>query len=157
MFENELMKKKEKNKKNCFQKCFTKVEHQVHRVIESVLFHVLVLFLSIFSLFNNDIMTLTLPVSVDHTFHLLNEIVFVFFLSELIIFSIFKPNFLGSFFFYLDIIALISLIPEVSFLWIPITYALTGKEIDKNDPTMTNVVANLHLVKASRTSQLGSK
>ena len=125
--------------------------------MESVIFHVLVLTLSIFSLFNSDIMTLALPKSVDKTFHILNEFVFLFFLSEMILFCIFKNKFFGSFYFYLDIIALISLIPEVEFIWVPLSHVLTGGEIDKNDPTMNTVVSNLHLAKASRTSQLGSK
>lgn len=125
--------------------------------MESLIFHILVLSLSVFSLFNNDIMTLALPIGVDKAFHKINEFIFIFFFSELILFSIFKHNFLGSFYFYLDIIALISLLPEVDFIWIPLSYVLTGNEIDKNDPTMTTVVSNLHLVKASRTSQLGSK
>jgi len=102
-------------------------------------------------------MTLALPIQVDKAFHKLNEFIFIFFFTELILFSIFKRNFFLSFYFYLDIIALISLLPEVDFIWIPISFVLTGNEIDKKDPTMTTVISNLHLVKASRTSQLGSK
>jgi len=102
-------------------------------------------------------MTLALPISVDKPFHKFNEFIFIFFVTELLLFCLIKHNFLGSFYFYLDIIALISLLPEVDFIWLPISYMLTGDQIDKNDPTMTTVISNLHLVKASRTSQLGSK
>lgn len=141
---------------NCKQ-IFFKLKHVVNLIMESAIFHIVVLVLSIFSLFNSDIMTTCLPTSVDSTFHHINEFIFIFFLLELILFSIFKQNFFGSFYFYLDIIAIISLLPEVSFIWDPLSVVLTGNVIDKDDPTMTNVVANLHLVKASRTSQLGSK
>lgn len=139
------------------RKVFNFFKHHVNLIMESVIFHIIVLALSIFSLFNNDVMTTFLPTTFDSAFHHINEFIFIFFLLELILFSLFKDRFFGSFYFYLDIVALISLLPEVSFIWNPLSVVLTGNVIEKDDPTMSTIVSNLHLVKASRTSQLGSK
>ena len=108
-----------------------------------------------FTLFGHDTQLLTLPPSVDKTFHLISEIIFLFFVTELALLSLFQENFLGSFYFYLDLISILSMIPEVHFIWVLITSAMTGT--NSNDESLNAILANSHLAKASRASQAGSK
>lgn len=107
----------ENNKKVSLYK---KILHFLHEAFEHIIMQVFIIFLSIFSLFHEDIKILSLPKTVDYPFHHVNEFIFFFFLLEFIVFILSQKDFIGSFYFYLDIVSLISLIPEVHIIWDPI-------------------------------------
>jgi len=99
---------------------FKKIVHLLHTVFEHILMQIFIIILSIFSLFHEDVKILSLPKTVDYPFHHVNEFIFFFFLFEFLVFIFGQKNFIGSFYFYLDIVSLLSLIPEVHLIWDPI-------------------------------------
>lgn len=117
--------KKNKNKDKHKTKC-QKFKHYLYIMIENVYFTIIMLLLSFFSLFAHDIQVLSLPKSVDYPFYHLSEFIFIFFLVEFLILVIAKKKFIGSFYFYLDIVSLISLVPDVHFMWDPLIVLIAG-------------------------------
>jgi class 3 adenylate cyclase len=75
--------------------------------------------LTFYALFGDDIRMLAFSISADLTFYSLSFVCFFFFGLELILSSIFKPGYLNSFYFWLDLVACISLIPDIGFIWNP--------------------------------------
>lgn len=136
--------------------CYKKTRELVCKLVDSIYFNLLILIFSIFSLFNNDIRILCLPTSVDMVFVHLNEAVFFLFLLDLILCTLFKPGFFASFNFYLDLIALMSIIPDVSLIWLVITTSLVEEE-HQNSENLNSIFSNTYLSKASGASQVGSK
>lgn len=88
--------------------------------------------ITIYALFGDDIRLLTCPPSADSTFVFLNTLTFFLFLQEIILTSWIKSDFsrgiwkvkgyMFSFFFWMDLLAIISLFPEIPWLasWIRI-------------------------------------
>jgi len=100
--------------------CYKKTLKVLHHVFEHIVMQIFIILLSMFSLFNDDIKVLALPKTVDYPFHHVNEFIFFFFFTEFMVFILSQKNFVGSFYFYLDIVSLLSLIPEVHLIWDPI-------------------------------------
>lgn len=71
--------------------------------------------------------------SVDDVFARMNEVSFIIFLMEFILSSLFESNFIGSFFFWIDLISMISVIPEVQFIWIPISQSFSQGDLNPDD------------------------
>ena len=122
-FKNAYDQKKEKISTNCRQK----TRSYLYKIVHSLYMNILILLLAIYSLYHEDILFLTLPKSFDTPFHHITEAVFFFFLIELIILIISKNKFIGSFYFYLDIISIISLIPEVYLIWSALILLISGQ------------------------------
>ncbi len=116
--------KKPKKKHN---KCEKFKELLMHSV-ENIFVQILILILACYSLFHQDIMFLCLPKVIDVPFEHTTEATFFFFLIEFIIFLIAKKKFVGSFYFYLDMISLISLLPEVHLIWSPLLTLIAGQK-----------------------------
>ena len=93
--------------------------------VETVTFQVVILLLSVFALLNDDIRLMSLPKSVDKIFIRLNEIVFCLLVAEFLILCIFKKKFICSFYFWLEVLSLLSLLPEVHFIWLPLEHAIS--------------------------------
>ncbi len=113
--------KKKKKKTRC-----EIVRKFIYHLVDNIYLHIFVLFLSVYSLFMEDVSHLCLSKSVDTIFYRINEGVFFFFLSEFILFIISKKNFIGSFYFYLDMISIISLLPNCSLIWVPLIEVISG-------------------------------
>lgn len=101
-----------------------KILHVLHEAFEHIIMQIFIILLSIFSLFHEDIKILSLPKTVDYPFHHVNEFIFFFFLLEFCVFILAQKDFVGSFYFYLDIVSLVSLIPEVHLVWDPILFLI---------------------------------
>jgi hypothetical protein len=110
---------------------------------------IVILVCNLFSLFNNEIKFLLTNSDAEDAFTLINEILFVLLGLEYLLMVMFHKNFLGSFFFYLDFLAFVSMIPDTKF----IIDALLPQE-DDNISKMETID---HLVKASSASQAGAK
>ncbi len=115
-----------KNKKNKKKTRWERVRKCLHFSVDNLVFHIFVLFISIYSLFFEDIMILCLPTSVDHPFEYVTEAVFFFFFTEFMILTIAKKKFIGSFYFYLDIVSVTSLLPNVPLIWDPLMEQISG-------------------------------
>ncbi len=108
----------------------------------------IILLCNLFSLFNVDLKLLLTNNDADYIFDLLNNILFFVLGMEYILMVMFFKNFVGSFFFYLDFLAFLSMIPDTKFLMdllLP----------DSNDQHSMDTIDTL--VRASSASQAGAK
>ena len=119
--------KSKKKHKNSTSKC-DKVKRFLMHAVHHFYTQILILILACYSLFHQDIQFLCLPKEVDSPFHHITEATFFFFLIEFFIFVFCKNKFIGSFYFYLDMISLISLIPEVYLIWVPLMTLIAGSK-----------------------------
>ena len=69
----------------------------------------------------------------DDLFTLMNEITFFVFMLEFLLSSLFESHFIGSFFFWVDLISMLSCIPDVQIIWNPLVQLVGGGQIDPND------------------------
>jgi class 3 adenylate cyclase len=72
---------------------------------------------TIYALFGDDIKTLGFPKSADDVFSSLVVICLFLFTAELIFSFILKPGYKWSFYFWLDLIATLSLVPDIGWMW----------------------------------------
>jgi hypothetical protein len=100
--------------------------------VEGLVFHLFILSLSVFSLISDDIKYLFLSSDADPFFVIFNEVLFMVFLAELILNALYEKKFIGSFYFYLDIIALVSIMTDVQFIWGPIAEAIKSDDENAN-------------------------
>jgi len=103
-------------------------------------------------LIQEDLKNLVLPLTVDEPFRRVNEFIFFLFLIEFFVNSLLKKNFFGSFYFYLDIISIISMIPDVYLIWNPIVNL-----IQNESEAIKEIFGNSYFAKGSKASQAGAK
>ena len=89
---------------------------RVREFIEGKLITIIMSITTLFALFGDDLRLWFVPQSFDIYFYALLCVSFVFFLTELLINSCVVDGYKYSFFFWLDIIATLSLIPDI--LWV---------------------------------------
>lgn len=104
--------------------------------------------LTIYALFGDDIRLLATDKSSDPVFFSLSIVCLFFFLIEVILGSLVKENYFLGFFFYLDVVATLSLIPDIGWLWDPIV----GNEDSGNDAAQASQIA-----RAGRASRAGTR
>lgn len=90
---------------------------KVTRFLESIPVVIIMNLATIYALFGDDIKTLGFPKSADDVFSSLVVICLFLFLTELILSFIFKPDYKWSFYFWLDLIATLSLITDIGWIW----------------------------------------
>jgi hypothetical protein len=73
--------------------------------------------LTVFVLFCDDIRIITLSKRWDDLFFGFSAVAFVIFAIEIMVSSYALPNYVGHFFFYLDIVSTLSLIPDIGWIW----------------------------------------
>jgi hypothetical protein len=141
--------------KKCFSKFYNSVRVKVLYITESYIFTILIFLCSIFSMFGKDIQLLVLSPKVDETFTEINNYLFVIFALEFILATMFEENYFGTFFFFLDFLSVISLVPDTDFIWSKITNSMSVEGLD--DPAMTTLFTNSSLMQAGNASQAGAK
>jgi hypothetical protein len=73
--------------------------------------------LTVFALFGDDIRVLAFSQREDDVFYGLSAVCLLFFLLELVLSSFAKPGYVWSFYFWLDLVATISLLPDIGWIW----------------------------------------
>ena len=109
---------------------------------------ILITFITVLVLFGDDLRIWLMPMSWDLAIDCVLLFCFVAFLLELILSCIGKPDYPWSFFFWLDIVSLISMIFDVYF----IIEIFWGENSALNIPTDATNVA-----RAGRASRVGTK
>ncbi len=106
---------------------------------------------TIYVLFIIDFKLLFIDVSVDPTLGLIINYIFLFLFIEFIL-TIFVEwkEYIGTFIFYLDILALVSLIPDTPFL-MHILFP------DSHEEAEQHVMKSSHLIQASAASQAAGR
>lgn len=73
--------------------------------------------LTIFSLFSSDVQAAWCPPTVDYSFNVVQTMLLAFFSIEIILCCISKDNYFLSFFFWLDVLATLSLIQDIDWIF----------------------------------------
>jgi hypothetical protein len=84
---------------------------------------------TIYALFGDDLRMLAFDKSADNVFYGLSAFALACFAVELVLSCWVKPGYFNSFYFWLDLIATVSLIPDIGWIWHPII----GQEDDSGD------------------------
>lgn len=93
---------------------------KLEKIIDSNYVVIFMAIMTLFILFSNDVQYAWLPDTVDFPFDIIQTIMLGLFTIEIIITCIAKEGYIWSFFFWLDIVATISLIQDISFIFDPI-------------------------------------
>jgi hypothetical protein len=83
-------------------------------------------FLTIYVLFEEDVRILGIPISLDEVFMTFNCIALALFLIDLVMSSIVFKGYFFGFYFWLDIIATVSLLTDITWIW----YEIVGLNVD---------------------------
>jgi hypothetical protein len=125
---------KDKNDRRCLKK--------IEAFVDSTAVMLTMTCFTIFALFASDIQAAWLPSSVDFSFDVIQVLLFFFFTLEIVLASVSKKGYLGSFFFWLDVVATLSLLQDISFIF---DILLTGSS-SLDSPTIFN---NLNAIKGT--------
>jgi hypothetical protein len=109
------------------QSCWVTTKKKIYKLIESNVSQLLIIVLSCFSVINDDLRLCALSLKVDSSFYVINEFIFIFFFVEFVLLCICNSKFINTFYFWIDLVSIISLIPETHFIWTPIQSLLVGR------------------------------
>jgi len=101
---------------------------------------------TLYALFGDDFRLAVAPPSTDDIFFSFSLVALVLFIVELVLNSIAKADYLLRFYFWLDLVATLSLVPDIGWLWDPIV----GTGSDDADASST-------ALQAGRASRAGTK
>lgn len=73
--------------------------------------------ITLYALFGDDFRLCLLPKSVDDAFFGCTCFALFFFMNEILLYSVAYPKYFNSFYFWLDLVATISLIFDIGWLW----------------------------------------
>ena len=92
---------------------FEACKHKTQKFMLGVPFTVFMLLLTLWALFGTDIQAMVAPKSADGTYEIVSILLFVIFMLELIVNAVTQEKYFGSFFFWLDLVAAVSMLLDV--------------------------------------------
>jgi len=104
--------------------------------------------ITLYSIFLDDIRIIAFPKSVDNLFFGLTLFSFIAYCIEIILASVGIEGYFNSFFFWLDIVSTITMLPDCGWVWFPITQQgsallATGKTTDIAKATRSSRVTRI--------------
>ncbi len=117
--------KKKKSKKSFVNLC-SQIRYNIHKLVDNIYSQIIVLLIAIYSLFYMEILLLSLPDKYDKPMHFAIEVFFFVLFGEFLICLTTKNKYIFSFDFYVDLLSLIGLMPEVTLIWDPIMNLIAG-------------------------------
>lgn len=117
------------------------------RILHSKYWTTWITVLTIYALFGDDMRYLTTFKPADTVFYSISCIALAFFTLELILNGIAQPTWCFGFYFWLDLAATISLIPDIGWIWDPLLGAFEGDDSGGGGSTL----------KVGRASRAGTK
>jgi hypothetical protein len=106
--ENKDQHEKEKIDEDCI--------NHISAFLNSTPFIISMTIFTIFAMFMSDIQSAYMPANVDFPFDIADCILFTIFSMEILLGAISKKDYVGSFFFWLDVISTLSLLQDISFI-----------------------------------------
>jgi hypothetical protein len=88
-------------------------QKRVAKLLDSTPVTVFMTIITVYALFGDDLRLASAPASADGTFYNISFSVLVIFLLELLLNCLARPNYVGSFYFWLDLISSTSLIVDI--------------------------------------------
>ena len=115
--------------------------------------------ITIYSLFFDDIRIIAFAKSLDDVFYGITLVAMICFCVEIILASICKEDYFLTFFFWLDFVSTISMIPDIGWIWIPITGgggATSATDLAKTSRAgrITRVIRVIRLIRLIRIVKL---
>ena len=110
-----LLKSEESKRKKALWRLQLKymIEHPVTQIVMAII--------TLYSLFFDDIRIICLPKSVDDAFFGLTLFSFIAYCIEVVLASVAIDGYFNSFFFWLDVVSTITMLPDCGWIWFPIT------------------------------------
>lgn len=94
-----------------------KMKKKIEHFIDSTGFTIFMTLITIYALFFDDLRILFFPKSTDDIFFGITLVGMICFAVEIILASFAKDDYLMSFFFYLDLVSTLSMIPDCGWIW----------------------------------------
>uniref|UniRef100_A0A7S3DAQ7 Guanylate cyclase domain-containing protein n=1 Tax=Palpitomonas bilix TaxID=652834 RepID=A0A7S3DAQ7_9EUKA len=137
---------------------FRRVSKRAMKVLDGKIVTIVTTVATIFALFGDDIKLASLPKAADPYFEYTSLVCLILFFAELILLCIFKEGYvrmtrIGSFFFWLDLVAVLSLVPDIPFMWDPILLLFSGGSDDSGDVS----AEALTFARAGRAARAGTR
>ena len=89
---------------------------KVNKLLENYYFIGVMSFVTFYALFADDIRLLMMPMEADPVFDALTIVAIIMYLAELILASLVVDGYALSFYFWVDVVSLISMLPDISFI-----------------------------------------
>lgn len=99
---------------------------KLRHIVEHPATQIAMTIITIYSLFFDDIRIIAFTKSSDNVFYGLTLFAFVAFCIEIILASISIEGYFNSFFFWLDVISAITMLPDCGWIWFALTNTGTG-------------------------------
>lgn len=123
-----------------------KMKKKIEHFLDSTGFVLFMTLITIYALFFDDLRILFFPKSYDDIFFGITLVGMICFAVEIILASFAKDDYLMSFFFYLDVVSTLSMIPDCGWIWNAIIDSGSGDGADADNAT--------NLAKTSRASKV---
>lgn len=107
--------------------------------------------LTVYALFGDDLRIALFAKKFDNFFYSLSFIALLAFTTELIIFTAAKPHYFRSFYFWLDILATVTMVSDIGFIWNPFLEAVLA------GGTTANSQEAIDAIQASRVGTKSSR
>jgi hypothetical protein len=107
--------------------------------------------ITVYALYFDDLRILLLPKTVDDIFNGITLIVMISFTLEIVLASYAKPDYRFSFFFWLDIVSTVSMIPDVGWIW----EAIIDSSGELDDSPVDGAAGNDSAADLAKTSRAG--
>jgi hypothetical protein len=120
---------------------------KIYQFFNSKSFTIFISIVTLYALFGDDIRMAFFTKSQDNIFFSLATFSMFVFLCELLVFTFLKPSYRWTFYFWLDLLATVSLIPDIGWLW---------DVIIGIDPTTSNGRTK-NLQNAAKASRIGTR
>ncbi len=132
---------------------------QVEYVLDHWITAIFMTLITVYSLFFDDIRALAFPPSSDNTFYGITTFCMAAFLIEIFLASLVKEDYFLTFFFWLDLISTISMIPDIGWIWNQITGAGKSANVASISKTsrasrVTRVIRIVRLIRLIRIVKL---
>jgi|GEM_PF-2019334 len=99
---------------------------KINLFMEDKLWNYFISGITLYALFFDDIRIMALPKSADTFLGVISLLAMLAFGAELLVFSRCKPAYRWGFYFWLDVLATVTMIPDITFIWEAILNSLTG-------------------------------
>ncbi|OQR89246.1 Voltage-gated Ion Channel (VIC) Superfamily, partial [Achlya hypogyna] len=110
--------------------------------------------LTIYCLFGDDFRSAFCSKSADDGFFAVAFICLLLFLFEFVVSCFCKPGYLFSFYFYLDIAATLSLIPDIGFIWSPLSGGGTVSSVSQAGSKAGRIIRVVRVIRLVRIVKL---
>ena len=121
------------------------LKKKIEPFITGIYFISLILIVSVYSLLISELRIVIFDKRADTYIIHSNEAIFFIFLIEFLLSCLFEDKFNFSFFFWIDLISLISFITETDFIWNNISNLITSNNIQSKEITKNEYLERMNI------------